>query len=135
MKSYDKYVKPMESDPEYAAIVDVAKLCEEFDEAIKERDQAIKERDAYKQSYELMECDCASMQDDIDEINLDRDEYKEAHRQVVLQRQEARYWARKMMAERDEWKKRAVEAECFMCRHLYIRQRCDGCSNKTCGKL
>jgi hypothetical protein len=85
----------------------LASLCykwiERYEKIVKERDQAIKERDKAFRSVERMRSSFDKVR-----CNFSMKEITNLRKHnAMLQRErgEARYWARKMMAERDEYKK------------------------------
>jgi uncharacterized coiled-coil DUF342 family protein len=87
----------------------LASLCynwiERYEKATKERDQAIKERDALKKQIGNAVI-LSGVIADRDEARREVQEHRRHVSKLMKDRSEARYWARKMMAERDEWKKR-----------------------------
>lgn len=61
----------------------------------------------------------------MDELKIHQDwlilDYWESHKQLLKERDEARYWARRMMKERDDWKQAAERYESVA--HRYYAER------------
>jgi hypothetical protein len=90
----------------------------ERDQAIKERDEAIERRDKAFRSVERMRSsfDKVRCSNSLKEItNL-----RKHNGQLQRERSEARYWARKMMAERDEYKEIVSDNASFIFVHRIV---------------